>query len=355
MSRHAYSDLPDHCFWRESVSAPAPQDVDPVVSAKFKIAASDRVATAGSCFAQHISRALKASGFSYFVTETAHPAFDGALAQGFNYGVFTARYGNIYTARQLRQVLQRAYGLYVPQEDVWRGEGVRVIDPYRPQIQPKGFASAAELAADRKQHFAAVRLAVERLDVFVFTLGLTEAWVDARDGTVFPLCPGVAGGEFDPARHKFRNFDVGEVAADLAWTLDFIASKNPRARTILTVSPVPLAATAENRSVLVSTTYSKSVLRVAAEQIARQFPQVAYFPSYEIVTGAHARGGYFAADLRSVTQAGVDHVMRLFMQHYGGEAPAPAAAAVADASREMLDEMQEVSRVVCEEEMLGRR
>ena len=354
MSRHAYSDLPDHCFWRESIAAPAPQDVDPVVSAKFRIAPSDRVATAGSCFASYVSRRLAASGFSYFVTEPAHPAFEAALAERFNYGVYTARYGAIYTARHLRQLLQRAYGLYLPEEDVWRGQGLRVIDPYRPQIQPNGFSSAAELAADRKQHFAAVRLAVERMDVFVFTLGLTEAWVSARDGTVFPLCPGVAGGEFDPARHKFRNFDVGEVAADLAWTLDFIASKNPRARTILTVSPVPLAATAEDRSVLVSTTYSKSVLRVAAEQISRQHRRVAYFPSYEIVTGAFARGGYFAADLRSVTQAGVDHVMRLFMQHYGGEAPAPAAAP-ADASRKMLDEMQEASRVVCEEEMLGRR
>jgi len=354
MSPHAYSDLPDHCFWRESIAAPASQDVDPVVSAKFKIAASDRVATAGSCFAQHISRKLKTSGFSYFVTETVHPAF-AALAEAFNYGVFTARYGNIYTARQLRQLLQRAYGLYVPEEDVWKGEGVRVIDPYRPQIQPKGFACAAELAADRKQHFAAVRLAVERMDVFVFTLGLTEAWVSARDGTAFPLCPGVAGGEFDPARHKFRNFDVGEVAADLAWTLDFIAARNPRARTILTVSPVPLAATAENRSVLVSTTYSKSVLRVAAEQISRQYPLVAYFPSYEIVTGAHARGGYFAADLRSVTQAGVDHVMRLFMLHYADQAPAPAVAAADEPSRKLLAEMQEASRIVCEEELLAQR
>ena len=360
MPRHAYSDLPGYCFWRESIAEPAPQNVDPVIAAKFKIARSDRVATAGSCFAQHISRSLVASGFNYFVTETAHPAISEYFYKDFNYGIFTARYGAIYTVRQLRQLLQRAYGQFAPVEYAWSGEGVRVIDPYRPLIQPRGFSCAAELVADRAQHFAAVRKAIEQMDVFVFTLGLTEAWTSARDGAVFPLCPGVAGGEFDAERYEFRNFDVGEVAADLAFAVEFIAQRNPSAKVILTVSPVPLAATAENRSVLVSTTYSKSVLRVAAEQISRRFDQVAYFPSYEIITGAYARGAYFAANLRDVTEAGVQHVMRLFMKHYASEAdearrPAEGRVEVEESSRRAADEMEAAVRVVCEEEMLANR
>ena len=88
---------------------------------------------------------------------------------------------------------------------------------------------------------------------------------------------------------------------------------------ILTVSPVPLTATAEDRGVLVSTTLSKSVLRVAAEEISRERDYVAYFPSYEIVTGNYTRGAYFGEDLRSITEAGVAHVMRLFMKHYTSE------------------------------------
>src|SRR5205823_5578884 len=75
-------------------------------------------------------------------------------------------------------------------------------------------------------------------------------------------------------------------------------------------------ATAEPRSVLVATTYSKSVLRVAAEEIANHDPGIAYFPSYEIITGQHTRGRYFASDLRSVTEEGVARVMALFLQHY---------------------------------------
>jgi DNA-binding YbaB/EbfC family protein len=358
MPRHAYSDLPEHCFWRESIAMPPPGDVDPGVGAKFRVGRSDSVATAGSCFAQHIARHLRADGFSYFVTETPHPLFSAHLHKDFNYGVFTARYGNIYTARQLVQVLQRAYGLFAPEEDVWQGQNGYVLDPYRPQIHPSGFASLAEFKADRRQHFAAVRRAVEQMDVFVFTLGLTEAWVSRRDGAVYPLCPGVAGGEFDRERYAFCNFNVGEVVDDLAWALDFISAKNAKAKVILTVSPVPLAATAENRSVLVSTTYSKSVLRVAAEQVSQGCRDVAYFPAYEVITGAYARGAYFAADLRNVTQAGVSHVMRVFMKHYAADAP-PVLPAATDAeserTRDALAKMQLASRVVCEEEMLGRQ
>ena len=41
---------------------------------------------------------------------------------------------------------------------------------------------------------------------------------------------------------------------------------NPKARLVLTVSPVPLAATASGSHVLPATIYSKSVLRAAAQE-----------------------------------------------------------------------------------------
>ena len=307
-------------------------------------------------FAQHIARHLQASGFSYFVTETAHPLFNIQLTRDYNYGVFSARYGNIYTSRQLLQLLHRAYDIYVPAEDLWELPGGRCIDPFRPRIQPNGFATAAEFAADRVQHFRAVRQVVEELSVFVFTLGLTETWVCRTDGAAFPLCPGISGGSFDSSRHVFLNLGVTDVIGDLNESIDFIRLKNPTARIILTVSPVPLAATAENRSVLVSTTYSKSVLRVAAEETARHRDYVAYFPSYEIITGAYARGSYFADDLRNVTESGVDHVMRLFMRHYASsDINAATNIGMTDLAQRVeahSSRMERMAKLVCEEELL---
>ena len=356
MSAHPYQSLPAQNYWRRSIAEVDYRSVDPVVEAKFRIGPHDRVATAGSCFAQHMARHLRGSGFNYFVTETANPIVPEGLAQEYNYGVFTARYGNIYTSRQLLQTLHRAYGLFHPADDVWRREDGRLLDPYRPQIQPGGFASAAEFHADRRQHLAAVRQAVEQLDVFVFTLGLTETWASRVDGAVYPTCPGVVGSVFDDTNHVFLNLGVAEVIADLEEVIEFIVARNQRARFLLTVSPVPLIATAESRSVLVSTTYSKSVLRVAAEEVTRCRPEVAYFPSYEIITGNYTRGRYFAEDLRSVTEEGVGHVMRLFMQHYTTarkEVVAESGVGAAEA-KGVAVELAEAMAVMCDEEVLDQ-
>lgn len=351
---HPYRNLPAYTRWSRAVAEPACADVNPVINFPFKVTPQDKVATAGSCFAQHIARRLKASGYNYFVTEPGHPLADEGIAERYNYRIFSARYANLYTTRQLVQLIERAYGERQPLENHWVLKSGRFVDPLRPAIEPNGFSSLAELEADRKQHFASVRRMFEELDVFVFTLGLTEAWVDRRDGTVFPVCPGVAGGEFDSDRHVFHNFRVSEVIEDLRVAIERILAVNPNARFILTVSPVPLIATAEDRHALVSTTYSKSVLRVACDEIAHAYSErVGYFPSYEIIVGSFNRGRYFAEDLRSVTEEGVSHVMRVFMETVstGGGGDLPAAPANDDGPV-ALAQLAEIQRVVCEEELL---
>lgn len=357
MTAHPYTDLPDHRHWARAVAGPAaldPAGVDPVVRPAFHIARDARIATAGSCFAQHVARHLRRHGVMPFVTETAHPLIPEALATAWGYGEFGARYGNVYTARQLLQLMLRAFGEFRPAVDAWTLADGRWVDPFRPRAHPGGLASRQALAGDREQHFAAVRRLFAELDVFVFTLGLTETWADAADGAVYPVCPGVVAGRFDPQRHVLQNHGVDEVVADLTQFLFLLRAINPAARVVLTVSPVPLVATAEDRHVLVATTLSKSVLRVAAEQVAAATPGVAYFPSYEIITSPFSRGAYFAPDLRSVTEAGVGHVMRLFLKHYlgiDGEAPVPAPTAHVDP---FLHEAQAVVQAMCDEEALGR-
>ena len=347
---HPYLAAAPHRLWRKAVAGPA-RDTDPVVDFPFRIGPDDKVCTAGSCFAQNISARLRDGGFTFLVTESAHPILPADTAERFNYGRFTARYGNLYTARQLLQLIRRAYGRFAPQEDMWEAPGAGFLDPFRPQIQPGGFATRQEYDLDRAQHFAAVRRAFQSMDVFIFTLGLTESWESRRDGAAFPVCPGTAGGRFDPEAHVFRNHTVDEVVADLSETVAELRAVNPSVKVVLTVSPVPLVATGTDGHVLAATTYSKSVLRVAAGMVAEREADVAYFPSYEVITGPQARGGYFAEDLRSVTEEGVDRVMSLFFRHAtegGAGKPAPARPS-ADA---FLSDMRRVVDTLCDEEAL---
>jgi GSCFA family len=363
---HPYQQQPDHAFWRQAVAEPAavrPGLVDPVVAPAFRIDRRARIATAGSCFAQHVARHLRQAGVAPLVTEHPHPIVPAEVARRFGYGDFSARYGNVYTSRQLLQLMLRAFGEFTPQDDAWQDAYGRWFDPFRPRVHPGGFMSVNELRAERERHFDAVRRMLAELDVFVFTLGLTETWSSREEGAVYPVCPGVLAGRFDASRHELLNLGVDEVCDDMNTFVALLGQINPRAKMVLTVSPVPLVATAGDRHVMVASSYSKSVLRVAAERLSREWSGVAYFPSLELITGSFNQGRYFAPDLRSVTDEGVSHVMRLFLKHYlgiegsGQEAADDGAVTdspAAQAEAAFVQRLAAVTKAQCDEEALAR-
>jgi hypothetical protein len=120
------------------------------------------------------------------------------------------------------------------------------------------------------------------------------------------------------------------------------------------VSPVPLKATYEDRHVLVSNTYSKAALRVVAEEIAATEPDVTYFPSYEIVTSAG--DAFFCPDRRTVTEAGVRHVMAVFRRHYlsdvVGAIRSHDLTSAPETTPAELAAYEAMSGLVCEEDAL---
>jgi hypothetical protein len=100
-----YRSLPDHRFWRKAIANVPSFAIDTLIDAPFRITPEDKVATAGSCFAQNIAHALQTSGFCYFVPESGPADLPEQERLARNYGVYSARYGNIYTTRQLLQRL----------------------------------------------------------------------------------------------------------------------------------------------------------------------------------------------------------------------------------------------------------
>jgi len=89
------------------------------------------------------------------------------------------------------------------------------VDALRPAIFADGFPDAASFTR-RAGDICAVRAMLSGCTVFVFTLGLTEIWQSLRDGTVYPLAPGVAASPSNPEDFGFRNLRYEEVLGDLA-------------------------------------------------------------------------------------------------------------------------------------------
>jgi hypothetical protein len=355
---HPYAALPPQAFWRTGVAEAGAFGLAELWRSKWRLPADARFATFGSCFAQHIARALRVRKLGWIDAEPAPMGTPAELAQRFNYGLFSARTANVYTAAQLRLLLAMAAGdIDAGFAAFWEDAG-RVRDSLRPAIDPEGFADLPEALASRRSMLAALARATREAEVFVFTLGLTERWEDAETGQPFAACPGTLGGSFDAARHRFVNDRAAAVRADLEAALAILRRLNPGVRLLLTVSPVPLTATAAGRHVLVSTTHSKAVLRAVAGEMAEDHAGVDYFPSYEIIAGAPARAAFYAPNLREVVAQGVEVVMGHFFAgldlsapavHAPAAAAAPAAAPAADLA---VEAALAADALACEEAML---
>ena len=141
-----------------------------------------------------------------------------------------------------------------------------LVDPFRPVVEPDGFADT-DACTPTGPRTSPPSGRVRGSDVLVFTMGLTEAWRPVADGAVF-----AAAARRGAADLRTRRATSSSTSASTRYVTrcggcaSGSRSVNPALRILLTVSPVPLIATFEHRHVLVSTTASKSILRVAADE-----------------------------------------------------------------------------------------
>jgi len=353
MMDNPYSSMPSRAFWRSAVADVSPLEFSGLYEPRFAITRNMPIAAAGSCFAQHIARNFKSRGYRFVQLEPSPPNLSAEQLEQFNCEVYSARYGNIYSIRQLVQLFQRASGDFESCEDIWENDG-RYYDPFRPSIEPNGFASPDELRRDRRYHLGRVKRLLHRTGLFVFTFGLTEAWVCREDGTVLPTCPGTIAGSFDPTRYEFHNFDYNEVLADAESFIALALDSNPGMRFLFTVSPVPLTATATQSHVLQATVYSKSVLRAVCGALYQRYGQVDYFPSYELVASHPMRAMFFQPNLRSVSPVGVEHVMKVFFAAHSSDSDTEEVRERGRRRRRQSksDPLSHPDDVICDEEVL---
>ena len=146
MAVNPYSDLPASAFWKTGVAQENPYSIRGIYTKKFDISAEDKIATAGSCFAQHISRHLKNNGYSVMDLEPAPPGLQ-ELHQMFDFSMYSASmeifilFVNCFSLRKScrRMVTSKLY----------LGEDGKYFDALRPAIEPEGFDAADEVVEHR--------------------------------------------------------------------------------------------------------------------------------------------------------------------------------------------------------------
>jgi GSCFA family len=274
----SYEDVPR--LFREHI-LPGHMPEKPVLSER------DTVVTLGSCFAQELREVLELAGFgsgSFWI-----PA-------GLN---------NTYAVLDFVS---------------WAVTGGATERGFRYERGPDGQIaewSPTEERAAYEQHFRTA-------GAFVFTLGLAEVWVDRETDRVF--WRGVPEEIYDAGRHEFRLTTVGENEQNIRRIVELIREVNPAAPIVLTLSPVSLLATFRDVSCITADCVSKSVLRVALDNVVTEKPDnVYYWPSFELVKWAGSVFDWrvYGEDARHVHRYLVQCIIDAFVEaFYGPEAAA---------------------------------
>lgn len=143
------------------------------------------------------------------------------------------------------------------------------------------------------------RLATTKLWVFTFGTSYLYEWAEAPH-VVVSNCHRL------PAKYfQRRRAEVGEIVRRWLPLLEELTKGG--AEVVLSVSPIPHYRDGAHESRL-----SKAVLLLAVEQLVEQFPQVHYFPSYEIQLDELRDYRFFAEDMAHPSEAAVRYILSRF-------------------------------------------
>lgn len=336
-----YSNKSGNSFWRTGVAnVDLGNETFPLLHQMDLGTNNPRISSIGSCFAQHVGKWLNTAGYSFNQSKIE-------INQ-----VSSFAFGNLYTPKCLLQWFDIAdKKSSFDRSCAIDSNGNKFFDLLRPSFNPSGFDSKDYLINARTKAALEMIETIAVTDVLIFTLGLTEAWKD-NDNVYYPSCPGVISGAFDDSIYHFYNFSYEEIRADLEEVSTRLKAINPDIKIILTVSPVPLTATATDKHVMIANQHSKSILRTVAGSLCDNSSDFDYFPSYEIITVPSSGDFRFESNLRSVTPKAVNYVMDHFSSALNPHNESTPTRKEQLKTQTLNVDTTANSEVVCEDEML---
>jgi hypothetical protein len=249
------------------------------------IGADTRVIGVGSCFARYFVLWLAERGFNRAVDSSPYNAL--------------VRYSAAFESPAVvAQQFRWAFDEFDMKNALWIGKDREVFEPNE----------------ERKR---LVRETLQKTDVLILTLGLSEVWYDKQTGE--PLWRALTRRYYDASRHAFRVETMADTKRYLEKIEDIRRRHLPQMKIIYTVSPIRLTATFRPVSAITANSASKAILRGALDEFLRDHQDqvgkdLFYFPSYEIVHDYFRDP--FEEDNRHVTGYVAGHVVRTFAENF---------------------------------------
>jgi len=242
----------------------------PEIEPSFSIAPGDKIFSIGSCFARHIETALN----DRYLIPTRNIRFPKAeWPHEFN-GLL-----NEYNAGTIAQRINRALSGEGYGESATAPSGDGFID----LLLPAQISVPLPRLLERRGEIDAVYTHLRTSEMTIITLGLVEAWYDRSCSLFLNRFPPLSGLRSDDDRYRLIVLDVERTYRLLEPAIGALIESGLK-KILVTVSPVPLHTTFTGQDCSIANSFSKSTLRVVADMLTRRFPEVDYFPSFEIVT-----------------------------------------------------------------------
>ncbi len=253
----------------------------PALSPSFQLAPGSTVLTIGSCFVRNAEAPLVAAGFDVPATgiDASRDGFTGRPNRILNQDNPGTMMQAIADA--LRPAAMTG-GIY-PTGDDGRVADLAIASGHVP-VSP-------ERAVERRREIHSFyRSTLARAETVFITLGLTELWVDMETGVYLNDAPRPRVlKRMGKDRFRFLTLTPDQCHRLLTRMLDDMARIGPQKRVLLTVSPVPFGSTFSNEDAVVANERGKATLLLTANRLARERPEVDYFPSYEMVRSLGTR------------------------------------------------------------------
>lgn len=210
---------------------------------------ADRILTMGSCFADRMSDVLMQSGF-----RVEHNPF-----------------GVLYNPMSVVKALETLwYNIPFRDEDVFEYQGCYASFMHHTSFSGR---DKDEVLKRIRMRTTQASQALHQADCLMITFGTSWVYALAETGKIVANCHKLPDYHF-----VRRRLDVAEIVEYYSEFLEVVFREKPDLKILMTVSPIRHFKDGAHENTL-----SKAVLHLAIEELCLRFPQIVYFPAYELL------------------------------------------------------------------------
>lgn len=250
--------------------------------ASFDIGYSDHILGIGSCFVDNIGQRLSDLKFSTLLNP------------------FGIVYNPISIFKNIEMLLSETP---FQEDDIFEQNGLWHSWQHHSQFSHFG---KEETLLNINNAFLNAQAFLKKTNRLIITLGTAHAYSLKSTGKIVANCHKVPSQYFDK-----NLLSVGEIVKKFDKMFSVLTAQNTDIQIIMTVSPIR-----HIRDGIIENQKSKAILIVAIDEICQKYPNVHYFPSYEIMMDDLRDYRFYEADMIHPNGQAIDYIWQFFNETY---------------------------------------